>query len=65
MTTQELPKKHHEAGVWTTDHWLLTTDALWQIDSDTLDILKIWNRFRCAKEQHKGQNGEISNVFSR
>ena len=43
----------------------LTTDALWQIDSDTLDISKIWNRFPCAKEQHKGQNGEISNVFSR
>ena len=56
QTTQELPKKHHEAG----PPEQLPTDVLSQIDyGHTVDTVKIAKRFACANEQRKRHFGKF------
>ena len=54
-TTQELPKKHHEA-VGLNDCILMHCH---KSITDTLDTVKIAKRFACANEQRKGHFGKF------
>ena len=51
QTTQQQPKKHHEARPPEQ-----LTDVLWQIEVVTV---KLWKKFACAKEQRNGSGGWV------
>ena len=54
QNTQELPKKHHEAG-----HNCILMHCHKSIYGLTLDTVKIVKRFACADEQRKGHFGKF------